>query len=73
MLKEVFIPYKYMIELPYCKFLIGKKYLLPFAWLYRIFYVITKKRDLLESKRKLVFNSEEELIHHHELMNKWGL
>lgn len=72
-LKEVFISYKYMIQLPYCSFLIGKKALLPFAWLYRIYYVVTKKKALLDSKRRLLFNSDEELLRHHKLMRKWGL
>ena len=72
-LKEVFIPYKYMIELPYCKFLIGRKYLLPYAWFYRIFYVICNKEEQLEAERKLLFESEDAFRYHDRLMTRWGL
>ncbi len=71
--KEVFIPYKYMIDLQYCSFLKGRRFLLPYAWLYRVVYVVLKKRRLLETKRKLLFDSEDVLLYHRQLMRKWGI
>ena len=72
-LKDVFIPYKYMIALPYCAFLKGKRILLPYAWFYRVFYVLANKRDLVASKRKLLFDSDDVILYHNQLMREWGL
>ena len=73
MLKEVFIPYKYMIQLPYCAFLVGRKYLLPYAWAYRVIYVIRNKKNKLESEYRLLFESDNAIKKHDRLMTKWGI
>ena len=73
MLKGTFIPYKYMINLPYCKFLIGKKYLLPYAWLYRIFYIILMKKNQFVNECRLLLESDDTFKYHERLMTKWGL
>ena len=71
--KAVFLPYKYMIKLPYCDFLIGRRYLLPAAWIYRIVYIIRNKKKQLDEERRLLFDSEEIILQHNRLMKKWGL
>ena len=72
-LRDVFIPYDEMIELQYCSFIKGRKYLLPAAWVYRIFYVLRKKRYQFETKRSLLFDSEKIINRHRNLMKRWGL
>lgn len=71
--RDVFIPYNEMLELPYCSFVKDKKYLLPAAWIYRVYYVLRKKRNQFEDKRTLLFESEDIINRHRILMRKWGL
>lgn len=72
-LRDVFIPYDEMVELPYCAFIKERKWLLPAAWIYRIFYVLRKKRYQFEAKRSLLFESEDIINRHRNLMKRWGL
>lgn len=39
-LKRAFLPYSVMRNISYCKFLDGKPYLLPVAWLWRFLYIV---------------------------------
>ena len=39
-LKRAFLPYSVMRDISYCKFLDGRPYLLPVAWLWRFLYIV---------------------------------
>ena len=51
----------------------GKKWLLPFAWIYRIFYVAIHKKVSISAESKLVFGSRETIEKHRSLLEQWGL
>ena len=70
---KIFIPYSKMSKLPYCSFVINKKYLLPAAWVYRLFYVAVNKRENVQIVKKMVFGSDEILEYHRDLMDQWGI
>ena len=40
--------YKKMKNIPYVKFIDGRPYLLPFAWIYRIIYNFKNKKDFVK-------------------------
>lgn len=42
-LKTIFPPYEHLRQMPYIKFLNGRPFLTPVAWVYRIFYYIFNK------------------------------
>lgn len=44
-LKLLFPSYEKMVSLPYMGFLKNKKYLLLFAWFYRAFYILFKRKN----------------------------
>ena len=69
---KVCISYSAAVMLPYLSFVNGKKYLLPFAWIYRVFYVAIKKRGNISRAIKLIFGSSEVIDYHRRLMDKWG-
>ena len=72
-IRKVCKPYDEMVTLPYCAFLKGKKWLLPFAWIYRIFYVAIHKKGIISAESKLVFGSGETIEKHRSLLEQWGL
>ncbi len=72
-IRKVCKPYAEMATLPYCAFLKGKKWLLPFAWIYRIFYVAIHKKVSISAESKLVFGSRETIEKHRSLLEQWGL
>ncbi len=72
-LKKVFISYNSALVLPYCSFIKGKKFLLPFAWIYRVFYVAKHKKGNISRAVKLVFCSREAIDNHRQLMDGWGV
>ena len=71
--QKVFRPYREMVRLPYCSFLAGRRFLLPFAWIYRIFYVAIHKRGNITAERKLVFGSGKVLNERETFLKQWGL
>ena len=71
--KKVFIPYKRAKDLPYCSFVHGRRYLLPAAWIYRIYYIVKKRRDSFTENCKALFGNDDLLDEHKALMTKWGL
>lgn len=44
-LRLIFPPYSKLRHLPYIKFINGRPYLTPLAWIYRIFYNLKNKKD----------------------------
>ena len=73
LLKKTFIPYKQMIKLPYCSFVIGKRWLLPFGWLYRAVYILTNRKGYLKKNNEVSLGSQEIMDNHRKLMEKWGI
>ena len=72
-IKRICIPYNQILTLPYCSFVRGRKYLLPFAWIYRLVYaVIHKKGNIIKTSRD-IFNSSEIISVHKKLMDRWGV
>jgi len=71
--KKVFVPYETMIHFPNCTFLVGRRYLLPAAWVYRLYYVLRYRRGTYKAESKLIFGSGESIQQHNELMSQWGL
>ena len=72
-IKKVCISYNAAVMLPYLSFVKGNKYLLPFAWVYRVFYVAIKKRGNISRAMKLVFGSGKVKDYHRRLMDQWGI
>lgn len=44
-LRLIFPPYSKLRHLPYIKFINGRPYLTPLAWIYRIFYTLKNKKE----------------------------
>jgi predicted nucleotidyltransferase len=75
-LRLLFPPYSKLKNIPYIKFIEGRPYLVPFAWIYRIFYNFKYKRKFVmeatlaigsdetdaESKKELSYFEEIGLI-----------
>lgn len=72
-LRRLFQPYEKMKNLPYCYFLIGKKYLLPVAWIYRFFYVLKNKKQSVDVWKKIALNSSGILDKREKMLERWGL
>ena len=69
---EVCKPYEIMSNYPYCAFLKGRKYLLPFAWVKRFIYLVRNERE--ESiKAILSMRDVEHISKQLELRKQWGL
>ncbi len=70
-LSQSFFPsYEYMCRLPYCNYIIKGKFLLPIAWIHRIFYRIFSKsaRDNLRLQI-----SSKKITDRMDMFHKWGL
>ena len=74
LLRSTFPPYEMMSKYPGCRFIEGKKYLLPAAWVKRFGYLIVRK-DHSASKRTIEqsFTSNEELKERGDLLRNMGL
>lgn len=70
-MRNTFIPYSKMITLPYCSFIAGKKWLLPYGWIYRVYYKL--KRKGCSGKNKVSIESKEIMDNHRNLMKKWNI
>lgn len=67
--KGFFQPYRNMILIPEMQFLVGKKYLLPFAWVYR---VILRRKDLGRIKERYLIEGIE-VKKRNDLLKQWGV
>lgn len=72
-LRNVFEPYNRMVSHPYCAFLIGHKWLLPAAWVYRVIYIGIHKKGRIREKFNAVFQSSDVIARHNKLLERWGL
>lgn len=71
---RVFPSYEVMRTLPYCRFVDGRKFLLPIAWLWRIVYRLATHSYGKVDKADYVVNwNDDELIRRINLIAKWGL
>ena len=71
--KKVCISYDTAMTLPYCSFARNKKYLLPYVWIYRVVYVLVKKKGHIMKAVRLVFGSGAVIDNHRRLMDHWGI
>jgi len=72
-IKKVCLSYDEMVTVPYYAFLKDRRRLLPFAWIYRIFYVAIHKKGSISAERKLVFDSSKTIEKYRSLLEQWGL
>ena len=70
-LKLIFLPYNNMKGKTYCKFLIGRPYLLPVAWCWRCIYLLVSRKNAV-SYLKGVYSNETKKKKE-EMLSKWGL
>lgn len=72
-LRAIFPPYRVMRCVPWYSFLDGRPWLLPAAWVYRLFYCV--KNKLTQSKRKLVlpYLEREQIDERRRFLHEWGL
>ena len=71
---KLFPSYENMITVPKYSFLIGKKWLLPWAWIYRIFHGLNKDKFTHNVNTvKSSFVSKETIIKRTEYLKQWGL
>lgn len=74
MTAKTFPDYETMIKYPGCKFLIGKKYLLPISWLFRFGYIKTRKDAISRIDTvKGAFVSDEDIEKRRAFMEQMGL
>ena len=57
-LRLAFPPYSKLRGIPYIKFIEGKPYLTPFAWIYRFFYNVKNRRDFVKNATKDIGSDE---------------
>jgi hypothetical protein len=73
LLKEFFPPYKSLISSEKYKFLKGRKYLLSYAWLYRLLSEKNKISSKINNIKKHYSVNENKVQAREELYSKWGL
>lgn len=74
LLSVCFLPYDAMRVVPAYAFLDGRPWLLPAAWVYRLFYKLGKKRGEAGMRMvKTAFVSDEALDARQRELAKWGL
>jgi len=71
--RKVFISYDAMLTKTYCGFVKGRKYLLPLAWFYRIWYVAVHKRGRIRTWEKAIFRSQDVIDQRRRMMERWGI
>ena len=72
-IKKVCISYHTAQTLPYCEFVKGRRYLLPIAWIYRVFYVAIHKRGNISNALGVFIGSNRIIDAHKNLMDRWGV
>lgn len=71
---KVFPSYENLIAVPKYSFLKGKKWLLPWAWIYRIFHSLNRRKFANNVNTvKSSFVSNESIEKRTEWLKKWGL
>ena len=70
---RLFPPYEEMQLIPWYKFVDGRPWLLPVAWIYRWGYCLVKKKD--ESMDKLLrpYKAKDKIEERIGYINHWGL
>jgi hypothetical protein len=69
--KLIFLPYNDMKGKSYCKFLIGRPWLLPVAWCWRCIYLLFSRKNVV-SYLKGAYSSETKKKKE-EMLSNWGL
>ena len=69
---KLFPSYEVLCEYDYCSFLKGRKYLLPFAWLYRWLVSAFSSRKRKNATAQL-FAPKEKVNERLETLRKWGI
>ena len=71
--RRLFPPYEEMQLIPWYKFVDGRPWLLPAAWIYRWGYCLIKKKD--ESMDKLLrpYKAKDKIEERIGYINHWGL
>ena len=69
----LFPPYEDMILAPWYSFLKGKRWLLPFAWIYRWIYCIIHKFGFALNRLTEPFRIKEKIEKREDYINTWGL
>lgn len=72
-LGRIFPSYDSMRIIPWYSFLNGRPWLLPFAWIYRFFYIIIKKPSSGVHAITEPFEKREDIEQRVETINGWGL
>lgn len=74
-LKLAFPSYESLRKLPYIKFIEGRRWLVPFAWIYRFFYNLkNSKKQMLENVKNIDDKKTMELAHDElEFLEEVGL
>ncbi len=71
--KKLFPPYRDMQLVPWYSFVDGKPWLMPYAWVYRWFYVLKHKKDEGFDLLAEPFTKEDIIIEREKWLQKWGL
>lgn len=72
-LKWIFPPYSVMQLLPWCKFVDGRPWLLPVAWLYNYWYCLLHKRSRVRQLLTQPFTKTKEIHKREAMIDSWGL
>ena len=66
-LRLLFPPYRKLKNIPYIKFIDGRPYLLPYAWIYRIIYNFKHRKQLVKSSTMGIGSDESKSEAENEL------
>ena len=72
-LRKIFLSYDELTMVPFCSFVIGRKWLYPIGILYRIIYVLFNRKERIDNQYKVLFGSQTVMDEHKKLMGKWGV
>ena len=74
-LKHVFMPYSVMRNLQRFSFIDGRPYLLPAAWIYRVFLAVKERgtKSAVENMLVPLAISDEKISERENYLNQWGL
>ncbi|MBQ0099813.1 MAG: hypothetical protein KBS91_04640, partial [Firmicutes bacterium] len=71
----IFPPYRLMKEIPYYSFVNGKPFLMPIAWIYRVFRIVFKgkAKESIKSIKRVSNITNEQIEKRLETLKKWGI
>ncbi len=72
-LKKLFPPYEDLQLIPWYSWIDGRPWLVPAAWVYRVFYCMIKKRKHSEDLLLEPFTKKEEVKQRQLYLQRWGL